>query len=502
MLWLALALVLVAAPAWAQTPTLVQRVGFGALAPSQGLSARTFTIRLPNRTLAGNALVLITDYDSGATVSTITDDGGGTWSNTPVVSASASGTLKTEAYVLANAATGTRTLAITYSKSVSSVHFVALEYYNVATSGAVGSTAGSTAARAPSIASGTLQPAPASSGSLVLHYAMNNQGVIGESNSVHQVSSWVAGPGFTLEAADYASGNSGQLGAMNPFGLETRIADGTNFSPTLTTTGTETYNAIAFELKAASAGTAPPPGIRIQRMQFFTNLDINLHTWTEPFPCSGNLLAFTEIQGNIQSAMSDNQGNTWTVDNRGSLNSEVALQHAGAAITSSTYVWSAPIPAPGNGNNTTLVMYDITGADTAAPFVQVVTASADASNKTSFGNAPTITPRNPNGLVVVATAIGQGPLTGLAAAAPATAFFMPVTYAGETDFDSFNNADGYAVNYYGSSLATQNYAWTMKSTPNDGYYAAAAEFRAAAGPRPSPPTQFQLSGDPQLDSGV
>jgi hypothetical protein len=432
-------------------------------------------------------------------VSSIADDKGGAWSATPVAGATAAGTLKTEAYVLPNAAVGTRAITIVYSGRASSAHFVALEYYNVATTSVVGSTASSTTAAAPNISSGSLSPSPAASGSLVIHYAMNNQGQIGNSNNVHQVSSWTAGAGFTLEAAEYASGNSGQIQSMNPFGLQTRIADGTAFTPTLTTTGGEHYNTIAFELKAASAGTPPLPGIRIQRMQFFTNTNINLATWSEPFPCSGNLLAFTEIQGNIRSAMTDSQGNAWTVDAPGGMNSAVALQHAANARTASTYVWHAPITGPGNGNNTTLVLYDITGADPTAPLVQTVTGSGDASNRTSFSNAPSITPRNPNGLVVVATAVGQGPLTGLAAGTPATAAFLPVIYPGETDFDTFNNADGYAVNYYGANLAQQNYNWTMASTPNDSFYAVGAEFRAAAGAPPSPPTQFQLSGHVWFD---
>ena len=43
------------------------------------------------------------------------------------------------------------------------------------------------------------------------------------------------------------------------FALQARIADGTNFNPTMTATQAvaDTFNAIAVEITAAAAGTAP-----------------------------------------------------------------------------------------------------------------------------------------------------------------------------------------------------------------------------------------------------
>ena len=95
-----------------------------------------------------------------------------------------------------------------------------------------------------------------------------------------------------------------------------------------------------------------------------------------------------------------------------------------------------------------------------------------------INNAPSITPLNPNGLIIVATGVGQGPFTGFASGAPATALFMPVTYPGETDLDTFDNADGYAHNYYGPILTQQNYNWTLPPQVSNSWNAAAVEFKA------------------------
>ena len=142
-------------------PTLAQRRAFGAMAPGRGLSpAANFTIRMQNPVAAGNCVVLLIDYSSGMTVSSITDDASNAWSTTPAVSANAgSGKNKTEAYVLLNANAGARNFTITFSAALNNVHFILLEYFNIASSGAVGVTASSTTAQAPTITLSPVTPA-------------------------------------------------------------------------------------------------------------------------------------------------------------------------------------------------------------------------------------------------------------------------------------------------------------------------------------------------------
>ena len=439
-------------------PTLAQQRAFGAIAPGRGLTPATnYTIRLQNEVLAGNCVVLILDYSNNITVSSITDDASNSWSSAPAVSANAgSGRNKTEAYVLQNSNAGARNFTITFSAAENNVHFILLEYYNVATTGAVGVTTSSTTARAPTISTSAVAPTV---GSLLLHYSMDNSALIGEGVTV---TSFTAGTGWALEAADYASGTSGGPNSMSFFVLQTRIAPGGSITPTVTTTGTSTVNSIALELKAASAGTAPPAGIRVLRMQDYLNNNINVSTWSEPFPSSGNLLAVFDSNGDITSAMSDSNANSWEIPVRGQNSTTCSLSYAANATTGPTLVMSWPIT--GTAQNTTVTAYDITGADPVNPYVQSVTAPF-ASVSHSFDGQPIITPQKQNGVVIVVTGDGIGPITALTQ--PAGAFYLSANYPGEVDNDTIDNADGYALYYYGTDLSEQNYGWTLgASTPN------------------------------------
>ncbi len=499
-----LAFLLVATSAWGQTPTLVQHYYTGANSPLRGLTATNYTFRLPNKTLSGNCLIMFLDYPHGVSVFSITDDGNNTWPAAAVTADGSVGSAATAAYVLPNGASGTRMITVTFSAAVAGVHAVFLEYYNVASgtrvitvtfsaavagvhavfleyykvaiSDAVGGTASRATAVSPAISSGTLSPSAAASGNLVLHYSMDNVGEVGGENTT-AVTAWSAGSGWTVLGGDINNSHD-----TSSFALQARIADGTNFNPAMTATQAvaDTFNSIAVEIKAASAGTAPAAGIRIIKQQFYVNTALTVPgSWTEFFPSQGNLLAAVNIYpGSTTSAITDSNSNPWT-----QAHTDVgtpAIQYAQNPATSSTLTVTVPLT---NANaNTTITLYDITGAATSSVLTQAVTVDdTDASDASVINNAPSITPLNPNGLIIVATGIGQGPLTGFASGAPATALFMPVTYPGETDFDTFDNADGYAHNYYGTSLTQQNYNWTIPPQVSNSWNAAAVEFKAPPG---------------------
>ena len=433
-------------------PALAQRRAFGALVTGRGVPSAgpNFTIRLQNPVLAGNCVVLLVDYSHGITVNSITDDANNAWSTTPAVTADAgAGKNKTEAYVLFNSNPGAQNFTITFSATENNVHFILLEYYNV---GAVGVSTSTTAANAPTISTSAITPTV---GSLVLHYSMDNTALIGASRSA--VTSFAAGPGWTLEAADYASGTSGGSGQMSFFVLQTLIAPGGSITPTVTTTGNNSVNSIAFELLAAAAGTPPPAGIRVLRMQDYLNVNANVSTWSEPFPSSGNLLAVFDSNGNITSAISDSNSNTWKIPVKGQNSVVCSLNYAANATTSPTLVMSWPITQGGNAN-TTVTAYDIVGADPVSPFVQWVTAPFTGISG-PFTGQPIITPQKPNGVVIVVTGDGIGPITALTQ--PAGAYYLSTNYPGEVDNDTIDNADGYALYYYGTNLATQNYGWDI-----------------------------------------
>ncbi len=470
---IALAFLLVATSAWGQTPTLVQHYYTGTNSPVRGLTATNYTFRLPNKTLSGNCLVMFLDYPSDVSVSSITDDGSNAWPAAAVTADGGSGNAKTSVFVLPNVAAGTRVITVTFGSAVAGIHAVFLEYYNVATSSPVGSSRSSINTTHTGIASGTLSPSPAVSGNLVLHYAIDNNGVAGGQNAAN-VTGWTAGSGWAMLGGDINSAHD-----ASPFALQARLGDGTNFNPTMTATqsGSDTFNAIAVEIKAASAGTAPAAGIRIIKQQFYVSTALSVPgSWTEFFPAQGNLLvAANVLGGSTTSAITDSNSNMWTLAQNDP--GYPAIQYAQNPTTDSTL--RVTVPLTNINSNTTIALWDITGAATSGVLAQsAVVADGAASNVSSFNNAPSITPVNQNGLILVVLAIGQGPMTGFASGAPASALFMPVTYPGETDFDTFDNADGYAHNYYGTNLAQQNYNWTLIPKASNSYQVSAVELKA------------------------
>src|SRR5439155_12583020 len=227
---IALAFLLVATPAWGQTPTLVQHYYTGTNSPVRGLTATNYAFRLPNKTLSGNCLVMFLDYPSDVSVSSITDDGSNAWPAAAVTADGGSGNAKTSVFVLPNVAAGTRVIPVTFGSAVAGIHAVFLEYYNVASSSPVGSSRSSINTTHTGIASGTLSPSPAVSGNLVLHYAIDNNGVAGGQNAAN-VTGWTAGSGWTMLGGDINSAHD-----ASPFALQARLGDGTNFNPTMTAT--------------------------------------------------------------------------------------------------------------------------------------------------------------------------------------------------------------------------------------------------------------------------
>jgi len=477
---LGFALLVTTGTAWSQTPTLVQHFYTGTNSPPRGLDAPNYTFRLPNKTLPGNCLVMFIDYPHGSLVTSIDDDRGNSWPATAAVVADGGvGSPVTAVYVLPNAQSGTREITVTFNTDVTGVHAAFLEYYNVATSAAVGSTASRGSAVSPSITSGALVPSPAASGNLVLNYAMDNEGQVG-AQSASAVTAWAAGSGWTMLGGDINNSHD-----TSSFALQARIADGTNFNPTMAATQARAdgFNSVAVELRAANAGTAPAAGIRIVKQQFYVHTALAVPgTWREFFPAQGNLLAAISIyHGSTTSPLSDSNGNHWT---QAHTNSGVpAMQYAQNAVTSSTL--AVTIPLTSVTSNTTIVLFDIVGAAASDVLAQAITGdSRGANGASSVTNAPSITPLNPNGLIITATAFGQGPVTGFAAGAPPSALFMPVTYPGETDLDTFNNADAYANSSYGTDLSPQHYNWTLIPQPSNSFEAASIELKSGTGTSP------------------
>jgi hypothetical protein len=488
----ALAFLLIASLAWGQTPTLVQHYYTGANSAARGLTAASYTFRLPNKVLAGNALVMFIDYPSGTTIRSISDDGSNNWPTAAATVDANAGNTKTSAYVLPNAASGTRVITVTFSDPIAGAHAVFLEYYNVSTSSPVGLTTTSATPVSPSIQPPSFTP---TSGNLVLNYVVDNNGTVG-GGSANNVGAWAAGSsqnsGVTFTAL---GGDINNTHDTSPHFMQSAVANGSLITPTATATQTtrDTFTTIAIELRGASAGTAPGDGIRILKQQFFTHTALTVPgSWTEFFPAQGNLLVGLNIYpGSSTSAFTDSKGNAWSLVHANS--GAPMIVYAENPNVESTLMVTFPLT--NENSNTTITLYDIVGAATSSVLAQSVTVDwTDASNLTVVNSQPSITPQNANGLIIALAALGQGPATGMALGAPASALFMPVTYPGETDFDTFNNADSYGHSNYGTSLTNQTWNWTIKSQSANSIASAAAEFKAAGAQLPQFPLTVFATG--------
>ncbi len=242
------------------------------------------------------------------------------------------------------------------------------------------------------------------------------------------------------------------------------------------TAANDTYNALSVALKAARAGTAPPAGIRIVRISHFTN-ETPPAAWDLQFPSTGNLivLATSEQLGHNITSITDTGSNTYALEEPD--NTEPQVWYAANAKPDPDL--KLTINFTGQVLGTSVAMYDITGADP-SPLDGTVGVVADVDiGGADLINTPSITPVS-LGLTIAVLTLGQGPSTGLNAGSPPGAIFDLVTYAGETDFDTMENADGKA-HFYNTDLSQENWNWIIRNGGVDTSFAPlAVHFKSAA----------------------
>ena len=320
----------------AATPTLVQHVSTGR--ENTGGTNPSLKVTLPNPTLAGNALILGVEGNSSLAIATPTDDKGNTWIAGPSIS---TGGQTVASFYALNVAAGTQviTTAYTGTSSPSRISAVLSEFNNVQTSGPIGPT-GSVGQASPVSITLSSSPAP---GDLVWMWGADTVSIDPVLTNI------TAGANFTLLSANREAGKMAQYSTSTS-------------SPTasFTTSGSDTFNAVALTLHAATAGSVPGPGIRIVHMQGEW-YDVDAHT--AQFPCSGNLLVISLASTGVTiSAISDSNGNTWSLGaveyNRGETSQ---IMYAANAKTSPDMTINLTYSGASQGLNF-VHFYDISGA--------------------------------------------------------------------------------------------------------------------------------------------
>jgi hypothetical protein len=349
------------------------------------------------------------------------------------------------------------------------------EWRNIATVSPVSGSRGASGLLGPTVSAGSFTPAnnDSSGGNLVLYYVHTDD----DPGSGNSATSVVAGSGFTLLDADIAWGKDTNSYHASAYQVQTTAAP-VNPSMTVTTTpGSEHFVVLAIALKAAAAGTAPAPGIRIVKLHHFTN-EVPPSDWSIQFPTTGsNLVVAVTVNapgafnGNITS-VTDNHGNTYRKTEP--ADDQPQWWVAEGATTASDTKLRFLLNSGSAGMS--MRIFEITGA---APVGAVDTAvgisGVPCSNLTSISGFPSITPASANGLTLAEMTLGNGP--GLSVTSPAGALFDLVTYAGEIDRDTMENADALA-HIYNATTATQSFAWTFTSTPSNTCITSAIHLRA------------------------
>ena len=374
----------------AAVPTLVQHVATG----MDRYPINTLTIQLPNPARAGNCLILGVQFNSAGSVTSVTDEKGNNWIAGPTAT-NASLSKRMDLYYVLNAVDGTQTIEIHFSglsQTNAYPQAVVSEFYNVATANAFDGSAASSTSRT----AGTLTTtAP---GDLIYEWgaSLSSSNVNG---GAFNGTSITAGSGFTLLSADL------QVGSADQYQIQPSAGP---ITPSFSASGSHVWGSLAIALKSATAGTAPPAGIRIVHLQHTLLQAVRAQNREEPivmqFPSTGNLLiGLYNAAGPFATDVTDSLGNNWSlpesakiIDDDGVVSAQIVYA-ANAQTSPDLSGITVSISAVGAGDMM-FNLYDITGAS-AAPFDL---ATAIHGDNDSFAPHTTgiITPGTTNGLVV------------------------------------------------------------------------------------------------------
>lgn len=370
-------------------------------------------------TLAGNGLLYVVAYPSGATP-VITDDQSNTWpasGATGTVTADAgAGNMALQAFVLKTATTGTQKVTCGFGGSPQTpVRSWLFELYNV-TGTIEGSATGTAKNTAGVVAPGAFTPSVANC--LVFSF-MSDSNTSGTTNP----SRINAANGYFLNDADVSwNGGTGTPSASQAVLQTTAVSTNALFN--LAIGGTETYNVLALALSTGSQGTAKPAGIHVDRVLYFST-NSNPANYTFQIPSTGNLGVICtpeDLSGTAAATARDSDSVSWTQN--------------GTAGTPQFFFRSNLTPNPGRtvtvaygahtAQNLDYRYLDISGADP-SPFAGTASGNSTAvDNTNAVSDQPDLTPTAGPGLTIALLQVGIGPTLGITS--PAGAVPMWPTY--------------------------------------------------------------------------
>lgn len=370
------------------TPTLVQFACSSRVSTARMNAGDVWRLRLPNATQANNCIVLCLTWDDHATVA-VADNSGNTYNLIASV-ADGANRVTSGIYVALNVAAGTRTISVTLSVSgANTFQGAAFEYYNIATSSAADGNNGTNATSA-TLAAGSITPG--TSGDLILHYSYRT----GTTKTASFTVGSQANITWALLYADVADGTVVQAGQYNSTSA---------INPTMTMADSTLANSVAVCLKNATAGSDATRSMRIKSIQHLSQtVGLTPNPFIAQVPVLGNLLVATYSGGSdayVITAMTDSAGHVW--QNTGPLNGITTHEQTQVWWTTVTANANLSVTVTYNGTaafDSTILWYDIIGADTINPYEWRSVANGTQSSNASLSAPAPLQTRTPGGIML------------------------------------------------------------------------------------------------------
>ena len=429
---------------------------------TQGNPVSSYILRLPNPSLAGNCIVVGFQYaDTSGVTPSVEDDKGNTYS-TPIQTSDGRQVVNLS-YAL-NVAPGAQKITITFSgTSPAYVSGLATEFYNVAPSSAIDGQTGNSG-NGTTVSAGSFTPA--TSGDLIYQYAVQ------DSTSASPMGSWIQGPNpWQLLSADLLDGAAAQYQVQ---------ASAAAITPTLTMAPAQGFNSVAIALRPASAGTPPPPGIRVVRVQHnsvqaYASSPLHLQ-----FPSTGNLLvvSWIGVPGHDLTGVTDGNNNAYLSTGPAfgyGLSGDNQIYYAAGATTRTTLTGPNLSTTGTDISGSTAVLFDVRGAAT-SPYDMTAGRATASGNLSTAGSVPaaTLSPSTTNGLVISSIGIDSNTIVGVSPGNFLSTVPSPVS---SPNCVSQNN--GWAL-FYNFTAGPNTFIWTPQGGPVDNWASIAVAFIAAA----------------------
>jgi hypothetical protein len=434
-------------------------------------SVTTQTCPLPNATGAGNLLVIWLRYHTPAQSPTFSDNiGGNTYHLATSVTDSTNSTVAALYYV-ANVKAGVNRVTVSLA-STTLVQMQPYEFYNVATSSPLDEAVGQ-ASSGTSVSSGALS-ALGTSGDLIVHFGTGDNTV-----------------GITSCTADSQANinwifRETMVGNNYPSCLQYGVYDSTtSFSPSFSVSRSVSYISIAAAFKAAKAGTAPPPGIRVVYVQHDNNQSEQATSTILEYPISGNALAVLHTSGCASTSDTDcayptvasdganiyTQVGSTVISNFGydGGNSSGAAFYARGVLPGTYRVTWTLHPRSSGGIGNSFMLYDVAGASANPLDTGYGTSGLASSTFDQTGSGPggpltvyTATPSEQNEVILATVGAAYDSWTGISS--PSGARFISVIGGVSPNTGGSDYNGGWGLYYNGSSTAAQTWTWTHDSS--------------------------------------